>query len=69
MTDYNRSFELDLDDMEIIEDALRAHVKSISVTEDCSLAEERQMRDIKKVLGRLHDQKVFYRPKQGYIGG
>lgn len=69
MTAYNRSFDIDLEEMELIEGALRSKVKALSLVEGRSFANERQLRELKKVLGRLHDQKVFYRPKQGYISG
>ena len=71
MPAYNEKFDLDLNDMDLIEDALRLQVKELSkAREDTpSLDHERKLRDVKTLLGRLHNQKVFYRPKQGYIGG
>ena len=71
MPAYNEKFELDLNDMDLIEDALRMQVKELSKSrgETASLDHERRMRDMKTLLGRLHNQMVFYRPKHGYIGG
>ena len=71
MPAYNRTFDIDLSDLEVIETALRDRVKSLSATrlERACLDSEREMRAIKDLLGRLHNQKVFYRPKAGYIGG
>ena len=71
MTAYNRQFDLDLAEMDVIEDALRSQVKALAdqKSEAASLETERKLRAVKSVLGRLHNQKVFYRPKQGYIGG
>ena len=71
MPKYNRSFTLTLSDIDQIETALRTRKRILSerrlailnsaapaqTTEvDCELA------GIADLLGRLHDQKVFYRP-------
>ena len=71
MPAYNDSFAIDLEEMDLIEDALRNQVKTLSQTRDeaTDLDQERKLRAVKALLGRLHNQKVFYRPKQGYIGG
>ncbi len=71
MPGYNDRFEIGLEEMDLIEDALRDRVKSLSDARDdrARLANERKLRSVKSLLGRLHNQKVFYRPKQGYIGG
>lgn len=71
MPAYNDKFELDLDEMDLIEDALRQQVKALSMKRDTTpdLDQERKLRSMKTLLGRLHNQKVFYRPKRGYIGG
>lgn len=71
MPAYNDKFELDLNDMDLIEESLRQKVKELSRSREdtASLESERKLRDMKTLLGRLHNQKVFYRPKQGYIGG
>ena len=71
MTAFNDKFELDLDEMDVIEDALRQQVKTLSMTREpaANLDQERKLRAMKTLLGRLHNQKVFYRPKRGYIGG
>ena len=71
MPAYNDKFALDLDEMDLIEDALREQVKTLSMSrqETPDLGQQRKLRDVKSLLGRLHNQKVFYRPKQGYISG
>ena len=71
MPAYNRSFDIDLADLDVIETALRARVKSLSETavEEDPQDGESELQSIKGLLGRLHNQKVFYRPKSGYIGG
>jgi len=81
MPSYNRKFDLSITDVSLIEEALRArgrelsgmrlalhaenpaHLESIRVIE----ADQRETEDL---LGRLHDQKIFYRPKTAvYVGG
>ncbi len=81
MPRYNRQFELSIADVDLIEEALRArgrelckmrralseenpaHMESIKVIEQDQRAGE-------ELLGRLHDQKIFYRPKTAvYVGG
>lgn len=59
MPRYNTTFELNIDDLDMIEAALRSMP-----------AENDATRDINDLLGRLHHQKVFYRPSSGvYVGG
>ena len=52
---YNKNFELDLNDIALIETALRALPAS---------------KEVEELLGKIHDQKIFYRPKNKiYVGG
>ncbi|MEM6386954.1 MAG: hypothetical protein AAF718_12050 [Pseudomonadota bacterium] len=71
MPAYNDKFELSLEEMDLIEEALRQTVQTISgfKAAPTDLDQARKLRAMKKVLGRLHNQKVFFRPKQGYISG
>ena len=81
MPRYNRSFDLSLHDVDLIEEALRArgrelsnmrlalsdqnpaHLESIRVVEG-------DQRENEALLGRMHDQKVFYRPTgKVYVSG
>jgi len=58
---YNTLFELSIKDVDLIESALRS-----------ALAEEKvdDAQSINDLLGRLHNQKTFFRPREGvYIGG
>ncbi len=71
MPKYNRNFELSTDDLELIENALRANKFALSQTvlKEGEAADE-DVRQIHDLLGRLHNQKTFYRPAKGaYIGG
>lgn len=69
MPAYNNTFAIDLDEMDLIEDALRSEIQSLVAEPDTAFEKARKMRAVKELLGRLHNQKVFYRPKSGYIGG
>ncbi|OAN74434.1 hypothetical protein A8B82_18505 [Sulfitobacter sp. EhC04] len=81
MAGYNRTFKLTIADVDMIEEALRArgrelsrmrlalggdnpaHMESIRVIEN-------DQRENEELLGRLHDQKIFYRPKTStYVSG
>lgn len=81
MARYNVDFQLSVEDMELIEDALRRSKSELASTlieegmpnpAQCAKSEEADasVRRIHDLLGRLHNQKVFYRPKNApYVGG
>lgn len=84
MTTPNTNFELGVEDIEIIEHALQKELKRLaehrlSYTQSTIKLEheidsvkqiDNEVKDIRNLLGRLHNQKVWYRPKQQtYIGG
>ncbi|HAW48126.1 MAG TPA: hypothetical protein DCX34_12970 [Roseovarius sp.] len=81
MPGYNEKFELSVEDMDLIETALRQTKADLSArtltdpvqhdkTADALPEADETLRRIHDLLGRLHNQKVFYRPRKGaYIGG
>ncbi|MEM6480844.1 MAG: hypothetical protein AAF922_05535 [Pseudomonadota bacterium] len=83
MARYNVKFELSVEDMDLIEGALRRSKSELSAqswdasttsagTELAPMKQESEgkIRRIHELLGRLHNQKVFYRPKSApYISG
>jgi len=79
MPDFNTSFDLTVDDVELIEMALRKTKAVLSRPDlDASLEEEGSevsdreeiLHRIAELLGRMHNQKVFYRPRdEVYVGG
>lgn len=81
MPGYNTKFDLTVEDMELIETALRTTKRSLNTAVIAQDADPLQpcentrdvdvsMKRINDLLGRLHNQKNFYRPKTGaYIGG
>jgi hypothetical protein len=67
---YNKTFELSLEDMDLIETALRKKVAAQEV--DCSAQPETRAlkHKVNDLLGRLHSQKRFFRPTEGpYVSG
>jgi hypothetical protein len=81
MASYNETFELSVEDMDLIESALRKAKADLSVralpeaaqhdkTADSLPQADDTLRHIHDLLGRLHNQKVFFRPRgRAYIGG
>lgn len=81
MARYNVNFELTVEDVDLIEGALRQTKSSISSElikrpssgdASCEVAQDldSSVRQIQDLLGRLHNQKVFYRPHGDvYVGG
>lgn len=67
----NTKFELSVNDIEIIEQALRAKAGrrglSIAMGEKSDKLKE-EMKEIQELLGRIHGQKTWYRPK-GFVPG
>lgn len=68
----NKKFELNIRDIEIIEDALRAKAGrrglSIAMGETSEHVKE-EMHEIQELLGRIHNQKNWYRPKNKFVSG
>ena len=75
MPQYNEMFQLSVDDMDLIETALRRTQHALSQEQLVQSDEGKgdhveTIRQIRELLGRLHNQKIFYRPKDSvYIGG
>lgn len=68
MARYNKTFELSVEDMDLIETALRTKMRASDPEE--ALKDATTAQRINDLLGRLHNQKVFYRPQNGaYVGG
>ena len=55
----NTKFDLSLEDMELIETALQKTQANGQV----------DPHRVNELLGRLHNQKVFYRPQGAYVSG
>jgi hypothetical protein len=81
MPAFNRSFQLTINDIDLIEESLRARGRELSSMR-LALSEENpahlepirvidaDLREGEDLLGRLHNQKIFYRPVgKVYVGG
>lgn len=80
---YNKDFELDINDIELIEHALGKQLSRLSENrltliqstikpehEILSVQEiDEKTKQINDLLGRLHNQKIWYRPPGTYVGG
>ena len=65
---FNTNFKMGLQDLDIIEVSLRQRLNDLSKSK--SKDQHREMSEIRDVLGNLHNQKVWYRPKSSvYVGG
>ena len=69
----NYNFELSVKDISIIETALKNKIgrrsQRIIEGEDPEML-QREMKEINDLLGRIHNQKSWYRPQQGvYVSG
>ena len=61
MAKPNENFKLSVQDVEHIENALRLRLSIVDMVEK---------REINELLGKLHNQKQFYRPsKLNYVSG
>ena len=85
MTKANTTFNLDIRDVELIENALNSVITTqsssiINIADNanskpsstnCQLKAKSQIDELRDLLGRLHNQKVWYRPKADdtYVGG
>lgn len=66
----NRTFDLSVADLDLIETALRSKKRALNAGELAANDAEVVLKDIHDLLGRLHNQKTFYRPKASvYVSG
>jgi len=71
MTKPNTQFKLSVKDLDIIETALynKMSRRSQSLTKVYDEVNKKELEEIRDLLGRLHNQKQWYRPKNNYVGG
>lgn len=73
MPKYNRQFDLNREDLSLIETALRERTARLTDVQSGNASQvdiEETIRAGEDLLGRLHNQKVFFRPKKAvYVGG
>ena len=73
MVKANEKFNLSIRDIEIIEQALRAKAgrRGLAIANgETSPQLREELRELQELLGRIHDQKVWFRPKDKiYVSG
>jgi len=73
MVKANKKFDLSIRDIEIIEQALRAKAgrRGLAIANgETSPQLKEELRELQELLGRIHDQKVWFRPKNKiYVSG
>ena len=68
----NNKFDLSVRDIEVIESALRAKAgrRGLAIAQGAASDETRaEMHEIQELLGRIHNQKIWYRPSDKWVGG
>lgn len=68
----NLKFELTVRDIEIIEQALRAKAgrRGLAIAQgETSPQLKDEMLEIQELLGKIHNQKVWYKPKNKFVPG
>ena len=60
MPNYSSNFNLDPNDIDIIENALRKLLSLCTDFDSNSPQQSETVRSLNKVLGKIHNQKVFY---------
>lgn len=65
----NTQFDLSVEDLDLIEEALRRSKAELCERVPGEAHVREDVHAIHDLLGRLHNQKDFYRPSKGYIGG
>lgn len=68
----NKQFELTVRDIEVIEQALRAKAgrRGLAIAQgEVSDQLHAEMREIQELLGRIHHQKIWYKPDEFVPGG
>ena len=65
---FNRNFKMGVRDLDIIELSLQKRLNELC--KSSSEENNAEIAEIRGVLGNLHNQKVWYRPKASvYVGG
>jgi len=68
----NKKFDLSVRDIEIIEQALRAKAgrRGLAIAQgEVSEQSRAEMHELQELLGRIHNQKNWYRPSDKWVGG
>ena len=66
----NTQFNLSVKDIELIEKSLRVQMRNLNILKEKETHRvqsiEAKLREINELLGRIHNQKNFYRPENRF---
>ena len=68
-------FDFNVEELAIVEDAMRYRLRRLTsrratvVKESSKVKIDAEVTQISSLLGKIHNQKVFYTPKAGFVGG
>ncbi len=71
----NTNFDFDVLELALVEDAMRYRMRRLTarretvVKESSKIKIDNEVKQIYTLLGKIHNQKVFYTPKTGFVGG
>jgi hypothetical protein len=62
MAKYRKTFDLSINDIDLIEEALRRHLSTSTKKTLSSIDESanRKLMEVQSLLGKIHQQKIFY---------
>ena len=71
----NNNFDFDVEELALVEDAMRYRMRRLTARRATVMREtsktkiDAEVKQIYSLLGKIHNQKVFYTPKTGFVGG
>ena len=70
----NNNFDFDVEELALVEDAMRYRMRRLTARRATVMREtsktkiDAEVQQIYSLLGKIHNQKVFYTPKTGFVG-
>ena len=71
----NNNFDFNVEELALVEDAMQYRLRRLTsrraavVKESSKVKIDAEVTQISSLLGKIHNQKVFYSPKAGFVGG
>tara|TARA_B110000967_G_C18509151_1_gene375448 strand:+ start:361 stop:588 length:228 start_codon:yes stop_codon:yes gene_type:complete len=71
----NNNFDFDVEELALVEDAMRYRLRRLTASRATVVKESNKVKidaevtQISSLLGKIHNQKIFYTPKAGFVGG
>jgi hypothetical protein len=71
----NNNFDFNVEELALVEDAMRYRLRRLTsrratvVKESSKVKIDAEVTQISSLLGKIHNQKIFYSPKAGFVGG